>query len=169
MDKKELLEKLYDKYQMEIARKDRLEMKSLGYYTIIGIFFAAFLVIEPLLFGRGLLIKFSGKEILSIINFILIISYIALFVISIIKLHNNYKPKIRPEFDPIENWDTLVSKGEEESIELIKKELVKIIAYYEEKSGVFVKRLVLVNVLCIVNALIVVSIFIVLAASYYIL
>jgi len=168
MDKKELLEKIYDKYQMEIARRDRLESKSIGYYTISGIFFAAFLVIEPLLFSKGLLIIFNGKQMLSIINYILVISYIVLFIISIIKLHNNYKPKTRPEFDPIDSWDILVSKSEEESTELIKNKLVEIIALYDEINKALVKRLFLVNQLCIASAIIIVSIFIVLLTTYYI-
>jgi hypothetical protein len=168
VDKKELLEKLYDKYQMEIARKDRIESKSIGYYTIIGIFFAAFLVIEPLLFSRNILVKFSLTEVLAIINYFLIISYIIIFLIAIIKLHNNYKPKIRPEFDPIENWDTLIIKDDDESTELIKNELIKIIKYYEEKNAIFVKRLSFVNLLCIINAIIIVAIFVVLVTTYLI-
>lgn len=166
MDKKELLEKLYDKYQMEIARKDRIESKSIGYYTIIGIFFAAFLVIEPLLFTRNILVKFSLTEVLGIINYLLIVSYLIIFITAIIKLHNNYKPKIRPEFDPIENWDTLITKDYDESIELIKNELIKIIKYYEEKNEGFVKRLSFVNLLCIISAVIIVAIFVVLVTTY---
>ena len=166
MDKKELLEKLYDKYQMEIARKDRIESKSIGYYTIIGIFFAAFLVIEPLLFTRNILVKFSLTEVLGIINYLLIVSYLIIFITAIIKLHNNYKPKIRPEFDPIENWDTLITKDYNESIELIKNELIKIIKYYEEKNEGFVKRLSFVNLLCIISAVIIVAIFVVLVTTY---
>ena len=120
MKKKELLEKIYDKYQMEIARKDRIESKSIGYYTIVGIFFAAFLIIETLLFEKGILVKFSSMEILAIINYSLVILYLAIFLISIIKLHSNYKPKLRPEFDPIDNWDVLISKDDDESVDIIK-------------------------------------------------
>jgi len=95
-------------------------------------------------------------------------SYIIIFILAIIKLHNNYKPKIRPEFDPIDNWDTLIAKNDDESTELIKNELIKIIKYYEEKNAVFVKRLTFVNLLCIINAIIIVAIFVVLVTTYLI-
>ena len=42
MNKTYLLEKIYDKYQMEISRKGRLEGKIIGYYTILGFFLRLF-------------------------------------------------------------------------------------------------------------------------------
>lgn len=168
MEKSYLLEKVYDKYQMEIARKDRLESKAIGYYTITGIFFAGFLVVEPILFNSGMLLKFSFKEILGIINYGLIVGYIVSFGISIVLLHNSYKPKLRPEFDPIENWDVLASKDEDEAITIVRDELVGIIKHYEEKNGQIVNKLMHINRLCIVSAGFIVAIFIVLILSYFV-
>jgi hypothetical protein len=171
MDKKELLEKIYDKYQMEIARKDRLESKTIGYYTIIGIFFAAFLVVEPILFEKGLIIKFSPKDILSIINYLLIIIYLISFIFSIFVLHQNYKPKIRNEFDPVSNWDLLVNNdkdNEEAEIEGIKTNLVEIIQSQNDVNMKMAVQLNLVNKLCIINALIIVLVFVVLLTTYII-
>jgi hypothetical protein len=160
MDKKYILDKIYDKYKMEISRKDRLEAKSLGYYTIIGIFFAAFSVIEPLLFSKGVLIKFDVFEIISIINYILIFLFLLIFISSIIILHNNYKPKNRQEFDPINNWSLLTSEPEEKTIEIIKKELEKIINNYEVNNKKIADSLMKINILCVINAFIIVMIFV---------
>jgi hypothetical protein len=169
MDTNYLLEKVYDKYQMEIGRKDRLEGKAIGYYTIIGIFFAGFLVIEPILLGNNkLLFVPTLKEFLAILNYLLIIAYIGLFIFSIITLHNCYKPKSRPEFDPINNWDKLLIADDKTSIEMAKKELIKIIQFYEEKNSEIVKKLIKMNLICIINAALILIIFIILVLSYYI-
>lgn len=169
MWKKELLDKIYDKYQMELSRRDRLDSKSIGYYTILGIFIAAFLVVEPLLFNQGLLIKFSIKEILSVINMILVLVFITLFICSIFILHNNYKPKVRTEFDPIANWDALVNQNNEDIvIESLKKSLVEIIAEYEKENEIKAKKLNIINMFCILCGIIIVVIFVVLITTYYI-
>lgn len=115
-----LLEKIYDKYKMEISRKGRLESKTIGYYTILGIFFAAFFVIEPLVLEKELFILFSSKQILAIINYLSMFVFLVLFLMSIVILHKNYKPIARAEFDPISNWDTLAPLENEKFIESLK-------------------------------------------------
>jgi amino acid transporter len=169
MDKNNLLEKIYDKYQMEINRKDRLEGKAIGYYTIIGIFFAGFLVVEPIILGNSKLLFIpSFKELLAIINYILVLIYFVLFIYSIITLHNCYKPKTRPEFDPIANWEKLIAEDENRSNEMVKNELIKIIRIYEDKNYDTVKKLARINTVCIICALLMLAIFIILILSYYI-
>lgn len=169
MWKKEMLEKIYEKYQMELSRRDRLDSKSIGYYTILGIFFAAFLVVEPLLFTQGLLLKFSVKELLSMFNFVLMLFFIGIFIVSIFVLHNNYKPKNRPEFDPIENWNVLVSQENEDLvIESIKENLVQIIEEYERENQKTANKLNIINKFCIASGLIIVLIFVVLVTTYYV-
>jgi hypothetical protein len=161
-----LLEKMYDKYQMEISRKDRLESKAIGYYTIIGISFAAFLVVEPLLFERGFLLKFSFKEILSIINFLFCLCYLFVFIFLVIRLHNSYKPKKRPEFDPIDAYQKLLEQNEGDFVTPIKDKLESIISEYETKNKKVAETLGIVNHLCIANMLLVVAIFAILFLSY---
>jgi len=169
MWEKELLKKIYDKYKMELLRRDRLDSKSIGYYTILGIFFAAFLVVEPLLFSQGILAKFSVNEILSIFNAFLVIIFIIIFISSIFVLHNNYKPKKRTEFDPIENWDVLVNQENEDIIiESIKKNLVQIIGEYEKENYRTALKLNVINKFCIASGIIIVLIFVVLVATYYV-
>jgi hypothetical protein len=166
--KDNLLEKIYDKYKMEIARKDRLESKAIGYYTIVGISFAAFLVVEPLLFGRGYLLKFTFSEVLVFFNYLIIATYLLLFIMLIINLHRTYKPKIRPEFDPIVNWDTLVELQDDAYTETIKTELIKIIGMYVKSNGEMADRIQLVNNFCLINMLLIVAIFIILIISYFV-
>lgn len=169
MWKKELLDKIYDKYQMELSRRDRLDSKSIGYYTILGIFFAAFLVVEPLLFNQGILVKFSINEILSIINILSVLAFISLFLISIFILHNSYKQKSRTEFDPVANWDALVSQDNEDIIiESLKKNLTEIIIEYESENEVKAHKLNLINMFCIICGIIIVVTFVALIATYYI-
>jgi len=169
MWKKELLDKIYDKYQMELSRRDRLDSKSIGYYTILGIFFAAFLVVEPLLFNQGLLIKFSIKEILSVLNIILVLVYIIIFITSIIILHDNYKPKTRTEFDPIANWDALINQENQDIvIDSLKKNLVDIIEEYEKDNEKKARKLRIINMFCIISGMIIMSIFVVLVTTYFI-
>jgi hypothetical protein len=164
--KEYLLEKIYDKYKMEISRKARLESKAIGYYTVTGISFAAFLIIEPLLFSGGYLILFSAKEVFSILNYIFLFTYIVVFIVSIIRLHNSYKPKLREEFDPIENWELLLTQDETGFIESIKKNLTVVIKDYLEMNERTYKSLKLVNLLCLLNMFLVVAILIVLIISY---
>jgi hypothetical protein len=166
MKKEYLLEKIYDKYKMEIARKDRLESKAIGYYTIVGISFAAFLVVEPLLFSRGYFIKFSFSEILAFLNYLIIATYLLFFIILVINLHKSYKPKIRPEFDPIVNWDTLIKLQDNTCIESIKIELAKIIKMYVENNNRMANRIQFVNNICLVNMMLIVAIFFILIISY---
>lgn len=160
-----LLEKIYDKYQMEISRKGRLEGKIIGYYTILGVFFAAFFVIEPLVLEKELFILFSLKEILSIINYLSMLAFLVLFLVSIVILHKNYKPVSRPEFDPIGNWDTLISFENEKFIETVKHELIENIEDVERQNEKIAKNLSLLNVLCGINAGIVMIIFFIYAIS----
>jgi hypothetical protein len=164
--KEYLLEKIYDKYKMEISRKERLESKANGYYTITGISFAAFLVIEPLLFSRGYLILFSGKEVFSILNYIFLITYMVVFIVSIIRLHNSYKPRLRGEFDPIENWNLLITRDETSFVESIKKNLIDVIESYLTMNDRTYKSLKLVSFLCLLNMFLIVAIFIVLIIGY---
>jgi len=169
MWKKELLDKIYDKYQMELSRRDRLDSKSIGYYTILGIFFAAFLVVEPLLFNQGLLIKFSIKEVLSVLNILLVLVYIIIFIASIFILHDNYKPKTRIEFDPIANWDILVNQENQDTvIDSLKKNLVDIIKEYEKDNEKKARKLRIINMFCIISGMIIMSIFVVLVTTYFI-
>lgn len=168
MDEKELLDKLYDKYQMEISRKDRIESKSIGYYTIIGIFLAAFLVIEPILLEKGLLMRFELKDFLATFNCIIVFLFILLFIISIVILHKNYKPKKRKEFDPIENWDILKSASKQDSLNAIKEELIQIVKDYEKQNEIFSSRLIVVNRFCLIMAFLIIISFFSLIALFYI-
>lgn len=160
-----LLEKIYDKYKMEISRKGRLESKTIGYYTILGIFFAAFLVIEQLVVEKELFILFSSKQILAIINYLSMFVFLVLFLMSIVILHKNYKPIARAEFDPISNWDTLAPLENEKFIESLKHELIENIENVERQNERIAKRLSLVNMLCVINAGTVMIIFFVYAIS----
>lgn len=160
-----LLEKIYDKYKMEISRKGRLESKTIGYYTILGIFFAAFFVIEPLVLEKELFILFSSKQILAIINYLSMFVFLVLFLMSIVILHKNYKPIARAEFDPISNWDTLAPLENEKFIESLKHELIENIEIVERQNERIAKRLSLVNMLCVINAGTVMIIFFVYAIS----
>jgi hypothetical protein len=166
--KEYLLEKIYDKYKMEIARKDRLESKAIGYYTIVGISFAAFLVVEPFLFSRGYLIKFTFFEILAFLNYLIIATYLLFFIILVINLHKSYMPKIRAEFDPITNWDTLIELQDETFIESLKVELVKIINMHAKNNGRMANRIQFVNNFCLMNMLLIIAIFIILIITYFV-
>ncbi len=163
-----LLEKIYDKYKMEIARKDRLESKAIGYYTVIGISFAAFLVVEPILFDRGYLPKLAIKDILAILNLLITIAYLAFFIFLITKLHQSYTPKIRAEFESIRNWDVLIGLQDESYIESIKNNLIEIIKEYEESNSKMANRIQVINNLCFINMLLVVAVLIILAITYFV-
>lgn len=164
-NKSYLLEKIYDKYKMEISRKGRLESKTICYYTILGIFFAAFLVIEPFLLEKKLFILFSSKEILAIINYLSMFTFLVLFLVSIAILHKNYKPISRPEFDPIGNWDTLSSLDNEKFIDALKHELIDNIEDVEQHNKGVAERLKFVNRLCVINVVAIMVIFFVYAIS----
>lgn len=84
---------------------------------------------------------------------------------SIVILHKNYKPISRPEFDPIENWNTLSSLENEKFIETLKHELIENIENVERQNESIAKRFRLVNALCVTNAATVMTIFFVYAIS----
>ena len=167
-NKNYLLEKIYDKYKMEIARKDRLESKAIGYYTITGISFAAFLVIVPFLFEKGHFPILTIRELLGVLFLFVIAVYLVLFVIQIVNLHGCYKPKVRSEFQPIQNWDDLIKLQNESYIESIKVNLVEIIKQYEKTNSAMAERISRINNLCFVNMLLVLAVFIILVATYFV-
>ncbi|MCL2295077.1 MAG: hypothetical protein FWC36_09475 [Spirochaetes bacterium] len=162
-----ILEKIYDKYKMEISRKDRLESKAIGYYMVTGISLAAFLVVELSLLSRGMVIKFSLEEILSIINFILCLCYLLIFIFLIVTLHNSYKPKSRPEFDPIDAYQKLKSINEDDFVTYIKEKLVEVIDEYERNNENIAKKLQMANNFCLANMFLIVAIFVILFLDYF--
>ncbi len=164
--KEYLLEKIYDKYNMEIARKDRLESKAIGYYTVVGISFAAFLVVEPILLAQESLSKFSINDILVILNLLIIIIYLVVFALLVAKLHQSYMPKTREVFEPIKNWDTLVESQYESYIESIKINLKDIIEKNEKSNDKIAKNIKSINNLCLANMLLVVVAFIILFITH---
>lgn len=58
--------------------KRKIGSKIIGYYTILGVFFAAFFVIEPLVLEKELFILLSSKEILAIINYLSMFAFFSL-------------------------------------------------------------------------------------------
>ena len=66
---------LFDSYNKELERKDRIESKALGFYTVVGIFFAAFIVLEPLLI-TNIASCLSCHFIFIIINYFLVFIFL---------------------------------------------------------------------------------------------
>jgi hypothetical protein len=86
----------------------------------------------------------------------------------IFKLHNSYKPKKRPEFDPIENWNILIKQNDATFFISIRDELKKVIEEYLQSNKKIADRLQLSNNLCLINMLIVVCIFLIWVTNYFI-
>jgi len=160
LDKKYLLEKVFDNYDAEISRKDRLQSKVIGYYTILGIYFAAFLVIEPLFFERHFVVNLSLWDVLSVVNIILCIVFLVLMCYSIYGMHKCYKIQYRKAFDPVGEWDKLVNMKDAEARENIKNFLFNTIREYNNSNDEIVKVLKNTDTRVIICSVIVVLSFI---------
>jgi hypothetical protein len=168
IDKIFLLEQIYNTYQYETDRKGKLDSKAIGYYTIMGIFFAGFLVVEPILFDKGLLLVVSMKDVLVVINYLAILVFLGLFIWTVVLLHKDYVPKGRDVFAPEDNWEYLLNLSKENAILSMRDNLtahIKLLAKGNDKNADMLKR---INILCIINAIIVVVVFIMLLGSNFI-
>ena len=76
-----LLDKLFDEYKAENARKDTLESKALGFYTIIGIILADVIALQ-------IAFKKIKIEILNNINIFILILLGIIYTIFIINMSN---------------------------------------------------------------------------------
>ncbi len=118
---------LFWEIDKELSRKGRLDAKAAGYFSVLGVFFAAFLVIEPKLFE---VFEIIDKCIcLYLTNFILVIIYIIFLFIIFIFLKLAYKPKSREEPLILQTWEVLLKERYGNVCESIKKPLFKL---YEE-------------------------------------
>ncbi len=161
MLKNYLIEKTYDMYKLEISRREKLENKAVGYFTIYGILLTAFLVIVLAAINGFWITDVSIKGIMSFLILVLSECFIILFVVSVFYLHKVYSPKKRPEFDAISNYDTLVGKIERKAFDEIRKNLIEIIKYYGESNELIANKLIMINFLAIISTYIIISIFVI--------
>lgn len=114
-----LMDCLFREYEREFSRKGRLDSKAAGFFSVLGLFFAAFLVIEPKLIEIFLERKIC--QCLYVINLICVFAYIILFFLSFISLKEVYGVKERTEAKIIEVWDEYFKHPFDEVCESIKE------------------------------------------------
>ena len=154
-----LLDKLFDEYKAENARKDTLESKALGFYTIIGIILADVIALQ-------IAFKKIKIKILNNINIFILILLGIIYTIFIINNFILYKPKKRQNFSLSgENWNIYLKIGEEstsntnpnnkldEFIKSFKDNITGIINDNKQKNDILVKKIKAQSLLCFLSGL----------------
>ncbi len=108
-----LLERLNDDYKSELARKDILESKALGYFTILGIILANIIAIQIAFFSYK-----SMNSGIKAINFIILIACSIFLLFFIINGFLCYRISNRKVFSVVgKNWNEIIDTSKE-SIEM---------------------------------------------------
>ena len=143
-------------YDKEISRKGRLEAKTTGYFSLLGIFFAAFLVIEPKLIERIIDVCLC----LHNFNNLLVVLYFAFFIITFILLKDAYKPKARKEIKISKVWNELLECPYENICESIKEQLSHLNESFYQQNEKLAKKLDIVNICIMIQGAIITVLFI---------
>lgn len=154
-----LMDCLFREYERESGRKARLDSKIAGYFTALGIFFAAFLIIEPLLVET---FKDNNACVcLWVLNILLIVSYIVVFYIAFFSLKENYSPKNRNEFDIINEWDSLLEESYNTTCERIKSSLSTLCDDFYKMNDATADKLKLINKLIGIQSILIIALFVI--------
>ncbi|WP_018527756.1 hypothetical protein [Alkalispirochaeta alkalica] len=147
------------KYSEEISRKDRIEAKAIGYYTVLGITLAAFLVIYPFWLEKQFRWSCDIHGILSAIMIVLLVGFLTVLTIAFINIHNVYKPKNRAEITPEQYWNEANSEISEKTyLETVYNHVVETTQKNEEINNQLVLKAVTINNLILTLMIISVSI-----------
>ena len=104
-----LIGKIFDEHNQELQRKESLEAKALGYYTMLGIFFAGFIIV----FIEFVKIFTYINQISQGIFVFFAFMFMATFTIITQKLGGCYKPKDKEVFNIRENYFELMKYNED--------------------------------------------------------
>ena len=154
-----LMDCIFREYERESGRKARLDSKIAGYFTALGIFFAAFLIIEPLLVETFKVNNACGC--LWVLNIFLVASYIVVFYITFFSLKENYSPKNRNEFDIINKWDSLVEDSYYTTCKRIKRSLSTLCDDFYKRNDATADKLKQINKMIGVQSLLIMGLFII--------
>lgn len=105
--KKYLLEFVYSEYKSEIDRKYLIENKVFGYYTILGISFAAFIASFLYIITNDFNFELTLNGYMSAFCVITGIFYLIFMIITIILLNKSYRPKDTLHHDVKNYWEKL--------------------------------------------------------------
>lgn len=137
---------LIQKYSEELTRKDRIESKAIGYYTVLGISFTAFLVIVPFWLDKLLTFSCTIQGSISYSFLLLSGSYIIVLFFAFISIHGIYKPKNRAEITPIAYWKNEISgKNKSDFLDEVYDHIVTTVQMNETSNNEMVALLERVN------------------------
>ena len=151
-----LIKCLIWEYDKEVSRKGRLEAKTTGYFSVLGIFFAAFLVIEPKLIEKIIDVCLC----LYNLNNLLVVLYLAFFIITFILLKDAYRPKARKEIKISKVWNELLECPYENICESIKEQLSPLNESFFQQNEKLAKKLDIANICIMIQGAIITALFI---------
>ena len=155
-----LMDCMFRTYEREFSRKGRLDAKAAGYFSVLGIFFAAFLVIEPRLIEIFLERKIC--QCLYVINLICVFAYIILFFLSFTLLKEVYGVKGRAEAKIIEVWTEYFKHPFDEVCERIKETINPLYKELLSDNEEYAKKLKTVQSYFLSQSIIIIFLFIIL-------
>jgi len=110
--KRYLLEFVYSEYKYEINRKYLIENKASGYYTILGISFAAFIASLLYIFSNDFNFEQTINGYINGICLMTIIAYVCFLMITVILLNKSFSPKDTLHHDIKDYWEKLQDKSD---------------------------------------------------------
>ncbi len=155
-----LMDKLYDEYKEETARKEKLESKALGFYTILGIILADIIALQ-------IAFKSCENELLSKINIGILIILGIIYLIFIILNFISYKPKKRQNLSLLisQNWNAYVKITEigvdnknqhnrlDDFVMFFREDLKEKIKDNQEKNNNLVFKIKIQSILCLLSGI----------------
>jgi hypothetical protein len=165
--KKYLLEYVYNEYSYEIERKYLVENKALGYYTILGISFAAFIASFIYIISNDYVIGLSLNGFLNAICIPMSIIYVFFMLLIVFLLKRAFRPKDTEHYTIEEFWNKLQEHEDNLVYDSIYENLKKCLDFNREENKKIVKCLQLTDFLMV--HLIVFNIFLTLKIIFSIL
>jgi len=143
--KKYLLEFVYSEYISEINRKYLIENKVLGYYTILGISFTAFIVSFLNIFTKNFYFEHTLNGYMNAICLVISISYLFFISIILIFLNRSFRPKDTLHHDVKNYWNELQFASDNLVYDSLYKNIIDCLDFNREENQKTVDYLKMVN------------------------